>query len=643
MPFDSLYIKEVKVRQNHKKYHSEEFRIYSIDTTINIKEVNICYNRFQNFSSGNKVQKIEPVTIRNFSSGNISDLLKNYTSLYVRSYGISGLTNISVRGSNSNHTAVLWNGINLQDPLNGGVNLLLLPVGTVDEISIQYGGSGALFGSGAVGGVIMLENTVAFNKGISTNFSAGLGSFGKYFGSAGIKLGLKKYAGAVRFFYDRATNDFPFINTQQFGKPELRQQNAAYNQYGFTQENSFYLSRNQKINTYLWYQTSYREIPISMSTTSGRQSQEDDALRISANWSFYGNIASYIARIAYLNNSLIYDDPEIGVYSKHLSNTKLAEFETNIKICDNHLLNIGLNNRLDVGKSADFLGDPKRISTALFIAYRIRNTSNNFETNISIREELTDSEFGQPTPALSFRVNILPPLQVHGKVSGNYRVPTFNDSYWYGGFAMGNPDLVPENGWSEDIGLQLKTGPDLIKTDCDISFYNSRINDLILWMPIEGIWMPVNKKEVWSRGFELSSKNSLNFTRTIIGFDGKYTNNHSTLERKSKLESDAVLHKQMVNTPVHQGNLRFYIEQKRWQVDLIWQLVGKRYIMADNSGYLDPYNLLNVILSCNPGKGKSNWFINLHLNNILGKVYQSMPNYAMPKQNYQLTVQYKFN
>ncbi len=127
------------------------------DTTIFLHEVNINSNIIQNFSSGNKIQSLHPKTIQAYQNSNLLEILSDHSMANVKSYGISGISNISLRGSQTNQTAILWNGINLQDPLNGSINPSLFPLGIVDEIEIQYGGSGALYGSGAVGGVIVIS------------------------------------------------------------------------------------------------------------------------------------------------------------------------------------------------------------------------------------------------------------------------------------------------------------------------------------------------------------------------------------------------------------------------------------------------------------------------------------------------------
>ncbi len=66
------------------------------------------------------------------------------------------------------HTAILWNGFNIQNAMLGQTDLSLLPAVFFDEVEIEYGGSSAVWGSGAVAGSIHLNNRAGFGRGLKT-------------------------------------------------------------------------------------------------------------------------------------------------------------------------------------------------------------------------------------------------------------------------------------------------------------------------------------------------------------------------------------------------------------------------------------------------------------------------------------------
>ncbi|MCK5776600.1 MAG: Plug domain-containing protein, partial [Bacteroidales bacterium] len=168
--------------------------------TYDLKTVDINASRLQ-FAPEVNIQKFDQELLQSRSSQGIQTLLSDYANVNIRSYGYGGLSNVSMRGANSNHTAVLWNGFNLQDPMNGGTNMLLFPLFFVDQVQVQKGGSSALFGSGAMGGVISLENNLAFNKGLQLGLFTSVGSFANYQTGASVNISGKKAIFRIKAFY----------------------------------------------------------------------------------------------------------------------------------------------------------------------------------------------------------------------------------------------------------------------------------------------------------------------------------------------------------------------------------------------------------------------------------------------------------
>ncbi len=87
----------------------------------------------------------------------VLDLLATVPGLAVVQSGSPGkITSVFTRGANSNHTLVLWNGVELNDPSFGGFDWAHLPTEGVDRIEIVRGPFSALYGSDAIGGVVQI-------------------------------------------------------------------------------------------------------------------------------------------------------------------------------------------------------------------------------------------------------------------------------------------------------------------------------------------------------------------------------------------------------------------------------------------------------------------------------------------------------
>ncbi len=114
----------------------------------------------ERFMSGLKVQKIDSVTMEQFRFRNITDLLSLNTPIIIKNYGPGQLATVAFRGTSANHTAVLWNGLNINLPTLGQTDFSTIPVAGFDQLSVQYGSSASVVGTDAVGGSILLGSSM---------------------------------------------------------------------------------------------------------------------------------------------------------------------------------------------------------------------------------------------------------------------------------------------------------------------------------------------------------------------------------------------------------------------------------------------------------------------------------------------------
>jgi vitamin B12 transporter len=254
------------------------------DSIYQVEEVIVSANRLSAFATGSKIEVIDSNVLQQNSNNSLADLLAQQTQVFVKSYSIAGLSTPSFRGTNANQTAILWNGFNLSSPMNGGLDLALMPVNFANNIKLQYGGSGALWGSGAIGGTIHLNNTPTFNKGFSASTSLSYGSFDDYQENVAVAISTKKFISTTSFFHREAKNNFKFTNTAKFGKPSEYLKNAEIRQDGILQENYFKINKHQNISFRLWYQNNNRNIPASMTSKVSEATQNDASTRSTLEW-----------------------------------------------------------------------------------------------------------------------------------------------------------------------------------------------------------------------------------------------------------------------------------------------------------------------------------------------------------------------
>lgn len=109
-------------------------------------------------------------------SFDIIDALRLAPSLSIAQSGTVGkTTSIFLRGTNSNHTLVLIDGVRVNSPADGRFDPGTLPVQNIERIEVLRGPQSALYGSDAIGGVINIitrRGTGAFSTGGDVEFGS---------------------------------------------------------------------------------------------------------------------------------------------------------------------------------------------------------------------------------------------------------------------------------------------------------------------------------------------------------------------------------------------------------------------------------------------------------------------------------------
>lgn len=118
----------------------------------------------------NKVRLFHPVKIINTedaekNSTNLSELLRFQSPVYIKENGRGAVSSPSFRGTTAQQTASVWNGININSAFLGQGDINNIALLGYDQIGIKAGGGSVIYGSGAIGGSIHLNNNLDFNKG----------------------------------------------------------------------------------------------------------------------------------------------------------------------------------------------------------------------------------------------------------------------------------------------------------------------------------------------------------------------------------------------------------------------------------------------------------------------------------------------
>ncbi len=508
------------------------------DTTVNMNEFVVRSNRLQNFAIGANVQKIDSLSLAEFSNQSLADLLNSQSLVQINSYGSGGLSTPSVRGGGGTHTAVIWNGINIQSPMNGSTNLALLPVRLLGNVDVQYGGSGTLLGSGAMSGAIHFNSQDLFTQVNNLNLGLGFASFGGRNFSLGTKIGNENIAASFTFYHHKSNNDFKFKNTAKYQQPTEKQTNAEFFQSGFVFENKIRTGQKSILTTSLWFQENDKNLQTLMIDSDvGKSNQYDKNIYALMGWQQTGSKFSFKIKSAIINDIQRFTNPELSIpVTNNRSLSSINESELKWVIDEHQVLNVGLNYTYEEVSSDGYNGLASQNRISLFASHKLLQLFNRLNVVNSIRKEMVDN--GSLPFVYSFDANmdLSKSISIKANLSKNYNLPSLNDLYWRSEtYVSGNPDLQAEYGWSGEFGFSetiLSSQPSI---KLEQSFYYSQIKDWIVWLPgASGVWKPENKKNAKIIGVDINLDVALKLNRALLKLNAKYNWNSSRFSNDNK-------------------------------------------------------------------------------------------------------------
>lgn len=121
--------------------------------------------------------------IKNLPYQNLADLLSRSEGIYIPGtlQTPGSLETVGLRGTNSNQTLVMIDGIKISDPSspNNELDFAEISLANIERIEIVRGSHSTLYGSSAIGGVINIITKQNGQQGLHGNLTSSINTFGK--------------------------------------------------------------------------------------------------------------------------------------------------------------------------------------------------------------------------------------------------------------------------------------------------------------------------------------------------------------------------------------------------------------------------------------------------------------------------------
>lgn len=593
------------------------------------------------FTVGSRVLTLDSVALAGFRTGTLADALSARTALYLKNYGPGQLASITLRGTSARHTAVLWNGFNINLPSLGEADFALLPVGANTRVDVQPGPAGATYGNGAVGGTVFLSSGVRWGAGWLGGAQVEGGSFGLGAGQVETSFSNARLAVRTSASYREAQNDFPYSSPELGGVVRRRQENAAFRQASVAQDVTLRTGQHGELAAAVWLTDANRQIQPGIGAANSHARQRDQSCRLTASYRHLAARREWTVRAAWFEDVLNYRDDVSGL-SESRVRTRQAQAE--------HTWNVAANASVRAGAEAqhfaaevDGYGAAPRTETRYSGFGLLRyDPWPRLQLSLNVRQAALPGRRPPLTPTAGVEWQALQTdrhaVAVKANASRSYRAPTLNERYWRPG---GNPDLLPEDGLGYEAGLvhTYTLAPARLQLHTELTAYRQLVDNWVQWTPTAaGYWAPRNLRQVRAQGFEANSQLTWRRGAYRLAARAAYGFTQSQKTRGTAADSDPV-GRQLPYVPLHTAALSADQQWRRWQLGTTLTFTGYRYTDASATDFLPSYLLLNASVGRTlPLRTGWQLLVLAQAFNLANAEYQSYQNRALPPRYGALSV-----
>jgi len=563
---------------------------------------------------------IDAEQIEQLQPQNITDLLDYVAGISVVKQGGSGQnSSVFMRGTNSNHTLILVDGVRINSATLGTTNYAAISPAQIERIEVVKGPRAALWGSDAFGGVIQI-----FTKKLTSgegSITLGTGSDGLKKASASIGLGNEQHSLTLTLAGEEA-DGFDVLQSTPNSDPD----EDGFDRLTLSAVGQSEVNENLTLKLASNWNEGGAEYDGQFGGTGHENEYENYHVNLGAEYSvdkFFGsiNLSKSQDQGQNFGNGAIKNSDIIQTQRNQLS--LLAQYSHT----EDTSLTVGLDSYVEK-ISGDADRDPwtpnfqtwavtERDVNAVFL--QVRHNQDGFLLEGAVRHDDVETVGTETSYSLAAGYQVNENWLVSVNKSTGFKAPTFNDLYWPG---SGNPELLPEN--IDNIELLVRNQGE--NSQLEISLFDSEVENLIDWAEISpGIWKPSNIANANIKGVELSwgyNMDNISQQLDLAYVDSEDGETGDQLRRRPKVTASYNLGYHFddftINTNVTYRDESIDKNQDKPLDDFILFGASANYQITDN---------LLVI-------GK--------VNNVFDEEYQTAENYLSNGRTFQLTATYTF-
>ncbi len=525
--------------------------------------------------------------------------------------GFAGLKTVSLRGMGSPHTAVYVDGVRVGNVQSGQGDLGMLDIENYSSAVVDYAQNSVSFST---------ARPVFDNAPVAGKVKLNVASFGTYLPSARLDFRLSdKVALSVNAAGVLSKGDFPLADGSRRLNNDIRQVRGGVNLFGYMEDGEYHLKA--------YCNSVERGTPGSVSWPSADRQKDMNAYVQSVVRKQFGTL--YTMRLSakagyddiYYTSS--WGDSEYGQTELQLNSSHL------FRICRWFNMSLAADIQWDNLASTSYSASRLTTLSALTASFSFERLLLNIAAEYSGCFDRNHLARHALSPSMDFRLHLIDGLDVTGFGRRAYRVPMFNELYYVG---YGNPDLLPEDAWLTDLGVDFKrqlTSSWAVKAKVDV-FYNF-LSNKITSAPVPDdpdIWLPYNIGKVRSAGFDLVAGTDYESGDWRISMDARY----SLLSAVDRTSGQYTYGQQIPYVAKHTVTADLKASWKGYVLNPRWVMKSGR---TDGNGSLADWNNLDMSLSKRfMFKKVCSLSITLAAKNLLDARYELVSGYPMPGRSF---------
>jgi vitamin B12 transporter len=417
--------------------------------------------------------------------------------------GIGTVSSVFLRGAPSLQTLVLIDGVpqNKQDA-SGAVSLEHLMLDNIERVEIVRGNVSAIYGSGAIGGVIQIfTRTGSREPSVNVSLEVGPRDWRKISGNVSASLGATSISAGL----SRVTTDgFSAIDTTQFPGA-----NPDVDGYSNTSGNLSLVHRLSNAHSFgLRFMQSDADneydnafgAPADIQTSTTRLTQT--TLFSDNTW---GNWRSRVSLSENSDKSSSHDDGLYGSNDGFNTQATVLRWVNTVVLADDWLASAGLERQrqhVDTSSDSAYVTpyDQERDTTAVFAGLEGKLGNGNLQLNVR-HDKVGD--LSQSTGYMGYSYPVTQQIKVTASTSSAFNAPPLG--YLYAP-DYGNPSLKPELAYSQELGVQYEQASQWLRA----TYFNTRIHDQLNYDFTTSAFANLGRTR--NSGFELSYRGSVGDT-----------------------------------------------------------------------------------------------------------------------------------